>query len=87
MALRDQARRLPRIHAKTDDESENRRFRNGEDLLLQQPLASHPRDPSLRRMRMVLLQKIGEATGRLGKENGSNALAFFLPVGQYQMEE
>jgi eukaryotic-like serine/threonine-protein kinase len=51
-------------------------FNQGNELL-QQALASHPRDASLRRMRMVFLQKIGEATGRLGKRRGSDALAFF----------
>jgi len=49
---------------------------NQGNQLLQQPLASHPSDASLRRMRMVFLQKIGEATGRLGKARGSDALAF-----------
>lgn len=50
---------------------------NQGNQLLEQPLESYPRDPSLRRMRMVLLQKIGEARGRLGKGRGSDALPFF----------
>jgi serine/threonine protein kinase/tetratricopeptide (TPR) repeat protein len=48
--------------------------------LLDAPLMAVPKDPALRRQRMVLLEKIGEATGRLrAKENGarSDALPFF----------
>jgi len=54
--------------------------------LLEKPLVAQPKDASLRRMRMVLLQKIGEATKRLReKEKGrvSDALPFFQQA--YQM--
>jgi tetratricopeptide (TPR) repeat protein len=53
--------------------------------LLEQPLASHPKDASLRRIRMVLLQKVGEATSRLRqKEKGhvSDAFPFFQTAYQ-----
>jgi eukaryotic-like serine/threonine-protein kinase len=54
--------------------------------LLDQPLVSQPKDASLRRMRIVFLQKIGEATKQLRrKEKGrvSDAFPFFQTA--YQM--
>ena len=48
--------------------------------LLNQPLEAQPRDFALRRIRMVLLQKIGEATSRLdrqAKASLSNTLPFY----------